>query len=301
MPAEGGCDAPSHSGAALLFAGGDGAHRVAASEVEMSQNHARGERAKLEVCGVAKRFPAAGAAAGGPWVEALAGVSMSVAEHEFVTLLGPSGCGKSTLCNIVAGLFRPDAGTVRLDGALIDGTRGRVAYMQQKDLLLPWRTVLGNATLGLEVQGVDRAVARAEARDLLREFGLEGFEAAYPAALSGGMRQRVALVRTLLCRREMLVLDEPFGALDAMTRAAMQEYLLRLRSEFHRTVLFITHDVEEAVLLSDRIYVLTDRPGRVRAVRRAPEPGPRRATDPEVVRLKAEILDLLRGVPAGAD
>ncbi len=262
-------------------------------------------RAKLEVNGVVKRFRAPGTddrtsgAARGASVEALAGVSLHVAEREFVTLLGPSGCGKSTLCNIVAGLFPPDEGTVLLDGTPLGGTRGRVAYMQQKDLLLPWRTVLDNATLGLEVHGVDRAIARAEARELLQVFGLNGFGHAYPAALSGGMRQRVALVRTLLCRREMLVLDEPFGALDAMTRTAMRDYLLRLRSEFRRTVLFITHDVEEAVLLSDRIYVLTERPGRVRAVLPVAAPAPRQPTDEGVVRLKAEILELLRASPAG--
>ena len=263
--------------------------------------------AKLEVEGVVKRFPAAEGAGGdrvsagarGGWVEALGGVSLHVEEREFVTLLGPSGCGKSTLCNIVAGLFSADEGTVRLDGARLDGTRGRVAYMQQKDLLLPWRTVLHNATLGLEVQGVRGPAARAEALELLRTFGLDGFERAYPSALSGGMRQRVALVRTLLCRREMLVLDEPFGALDAMTRSAMQDYLLRLRGEFRRTVLFITHDVEEAVLLSDRIYVLTGRPGRVRATLPIAVPRPRRPVDEGVVRLKAEILDVLRAEPAG--
>jgi ABC-type nitrate/sulfonate/bicarbonate transport system ATPase subunit len=153
--------------------------------------------------------------------------------------------------------------------------------------------VLDNAILGLEIQGAPRAAAREEARAMLRRFGLEGFERAYPATLSGGMRQRVALVRTLLCRRDLLVLDEPFGALDAMTRAAMQGYLLRLREEFGRTVLFITHDVEEAVLLSDRVYVMAARPGRIRAERRLDLPRPRRATDPGIVAEKAAILGLL--------
>ena len=252
---------------------------------------------KLRLEGVVKRFPAS---ARGAWVEALAGVSLNVEEREFVTLLGPSGCGKSTVCNIAAGLVRPDAGRVAIDGAPQARAGAGVAYMQQKDLLLPWRTVVDNAALGLEVQGVGRAESRAEALRWLDAFGLGGFERAYPAALSGGMRQRVALVRTLLCRRDLLVLDEPFGALDAMTRATMQQYLLRLRDEYHRTVLFITHDVEESVVLSDRIYVMTARPGRVRAELTVPLPRPRRAVDPDVVELKAQILAWLQPELLGA-
>jgi ABC-type nitrate/sulfonate/bicarbonate transport system ATPase subunit len=257
--------------------------------------------AALEIRDLHKRFRR-----NGEWLEVLAGVSLHVGPHQFVTLLGPSGCGKSTVCNIVAGLVRPDGGTVTIldgagtpDGAAQGPPAGRVAYMQQKDLLLPWRTVLDNAILGLEIQGARRAAAREEARAMLRRFGLEGFERAYPATLSGGMRQRVALVRTLLCRRDLLVLDEPFGALDAMTRTAMQGYLLRLREEFGRTVLFITHDVEEAVLLSDRIYVMAARPGRIRAERALEMPRPRRATEAAVVAEKAAILDLLHEETAG--
>ena len=256
---------------------------------------------KLRLDHIVKRFSTAASPRGGaPSVDALAEVSLRVDEHEFVTLVGPSGCGKSTVCNIVAGLVRADEGTVTIDGAPPGATGGHVAYMQQKDLLLPWRTVLDNAALGLEVQGVPRAEARAEAFRWLGIFGLEGFERAYPATLSGGMRQRVALVRTLLCRRDLLVLDEPFGALDAMTRATMQEYLLRLREEFGRTVLFITHDVEEAVLLSDRIYVMTARPGRVRAELAVSLDRPRRTTDAGVVEIKAQILAWLQPELVGA-
>jgi NitT/TauT family transport system ATP-binding protein len=261
--------------------------------------------AALEIHDLRKRFRH-----DGEWLDVLAGVSLGVGPQEFVTLLGPSGCGKSTICNVVAGLVRPDAGTVTISPGVAaaagppGGGRstgpGRVAYMQQKDLLLPWRTVLDNAILGLEIQGTPRAAARDEARAMLRRFGLEGFERAYPATLSGGMRQRVALVRTLLCRRDLLVLDEPFGALDAMTRAAMQGYLLRLREEFGRTVLFITHDVEEAVLLSDRIYVMAARPGRIRVERRLDLPRPRHATDAGVVAEKAVILELLHAEMAEA-
>ncbi len=260
----------------------------------------------LEIDGLEKRFPlvSAGRRREG-WLEVLHDVSLTVGHREFVSLLGPSGCGKSTVCNIVAGLVPPDGGVLRLDGEPL-GTaqgargphpaesRGRVAYMQQKDLLLPWRTVLDNAILGMEIQGVPRPEAWAEARGMLQRFGLGGFEQTYPALLSGGMRQRVALVRTLLCRRDLLVLDEPFGALDAMTRAAMQGYLLRLRDEFARTVLFITHDVEEAVLLSDRIYVLTARPGQVRAEVAVDLPRPRRAADDGVVRTKARLMEVLQ-------
>jgi NitT/TauT family transport system ATP-binding protein len=250
---------------------------------------------QLRITGLWKRFRHDGG-----WLDVLENVDLAVGRREFVTLLGPSGCGKSTLCNIVAGLIPPDRGAILLDGEPLGPARGRVAYMQQKDLLLPWRTVIDNAILGMEIQGVSRPAARAEARQMLRRFGLEGFERTYPARLSGGMRQRVALVRTLLCRRDLLVLDEPFGALDAMTRSAMQGYLLRLQAEFGRTVLFITHDVEEAVLLSDRIYVLTARPGRNRAEVTLDLPRPRHPTDEGVVREKGRLLGLLQAEMAGA-
>lgn len=243
----------------------------------------------LQVTGLWKRFRH-----NGGWLDVLEDVDLDVGRREFVSLLGPSGSGKSTLCNIVAGLFPPDHGAILLDGEPLGGARGRVAYMQQKDLLLPWRTVIDNAVLGMEIQGIPVPPARSEARDMLRRFGLEEFERSYPALLSGGMRQRVALVRTLLCRRDLLVLDEPFGALDAMTRSAMQGYLLRLAGEFGRTVLFVTHDVEEAVLLSDRIYVFTARPGRIRAQVTLDLPRPRRPTDEGVVREKGRLLDLLQ-------
>ena len=250
---------------------------------------------RLEIVDLSKRFRQ-----NGDWLTVLSHVALRVAAREFVSLLGPSGCGKSTLCNIAAGLIPADTGEIFLDGAPLRGERGRVAYMQQKDLLLPWRRVMDNAVLGLEVQGTPRAEAREDARNLLRRFGLERFEHAYPARLSGGMRQRVALVRTLLCRKDLLLLDEPFGALDAMTRTAMQGYLLRLAAEFGRTILFITHDVEEAVLLSDRIYVMTARPGRVRAELTISLPRPRSAADERVVAEKTRLLELLQAEMAGA-
>ena len=196
----------------------------------------------------------------------LAGISLSARENEFVAIVGPSGCGKSTLFNVAAGLVLPESGSVRLNGVDIAGSPGHVAYMMQKDLLLAWRTIADNVTLGPELAGKPRSSYRDRALDLMRRFGLEGFEHFYPSALSGGMRQRAALMRTILCDKSLLLLDEPFGALDALTRAAMQEWLLDIWHDFRRTVLFITHDPEEAVFLADRIYVLTSRPARVKGI-----------------------------------
>ena len=202
----------------------------------------------------------------GKAVDALAKVDITLQPKDFVSLIGPSGCGKSTLFNIIAGLLLPDQGEVKLDGADIVGRPGSVAYMMQRDLLLPWRTVLENVTLAPEIAGKPMAQVRAEARALLRRFGLEGFENAYPAALSGGMRQRAALLRTILCERPVILLDEPFGALDALTRATMHEWLLGIQREFQRTIILITHDPDEAVFLSHRVYVATQRPMRIAGV-----------------------------------
>jgi ABC-type nitrate/sulfonate/bicarbonate transport system ATPase subunit len=202
----------------------------------------------------------------GKAVEALAKVDIALQPNDFVSLIGPSGCGKSTLFNVIAGLLIPDTGEVKLDGVDIIGQPGNVAYMMQRDLLLPWRTVLENVTLAPEIAGKSMVQARSEARSLLRRFGLEGFENAYPAALSGGMRQRAALLRTILCERPVILLDEPFGALDALTRSAMHEWLLGIQREFHRTMILITHDPDEAVYLSHRVYVATYRPMRIAGV-----------------------------------
>lgn len=241
---------------------------------------------KLQVVGVAKTF----ATAEGP-LEVLRDVSLNVPAGGFVSLIGPSGCGKSTLFNCIAGLETPDRGALVLDGQAVPDCRGAVAYMQQKDLLLPWRRNVDNATLGPELRGVRRRTARAEAAALFQRFGLAGFERAYPAQVSGGMRQRVALIRTLLFARDLLLLDEPFGALDAMTRAIMQGLLLEAWREFGKTVLFITHDIEEALLLSDTVYVVTARPATVKAEVAVPLPRPRLAADPALVALKGTLLD----------
>jgi ABC-type nitrate/sulfonate/bicarbonate transport system ATPase subunit len=249
----------------------------------------------LEVRELRRTFPGAGRP-----LPVLDGVELTAAAGEFVTLIGPSGCGKSTLFTILAGLDEPDGGTVALGagGGARAGRLGRVAYMPQQDLLLPWRTVLDNAILPLEVRGVPRRQARREALALFPEFGLAGFERAYPAALSGGMRQRAAFLRTTLAGGALLLLDEPFGALDALTRARMQEWLLAVWARRPRTTLFITHDVEEALFLADRVYVMTPRPGRVALELPVALPRPRDpavVTTPAFVRLKATLLATLRG------
>jgi NitT/TauT family transport system ATP-binding protein len=200
----------------------------------------------LALRGVARRFGA---------VTALESLDLSVREGEVLALVGPSGCGKSTLLEIVAGLQRPDEGTVTVAGA--------AAYMPQRDLLLPWRDALANAALALESAGVPRREARRRAAPLFERLGLGRFETALPHELSGGMRQRVAFLRTLLSGRPVLLLDEPFGALDAITRASMQEWLAAALEAEPRTVLLVTHDVTEALLLADRVAVVSPRPGRV--------------------------------------
>ena len=224
----------------------------------------------------------------------LDGLNFSVDDGQFVALLGPSGCGKSTLFNIVSGLLVPDTGEIYLNDERIYGNTGDFAYMQQKDLLLPWRTVLRNVLIGPEIHDEPLNTAKVEARQRLAQLGLSGFENSYPMQLSGGMRQRVALVRTLLFRKEILLLDEPFGALDAMTRTVMQSILLDIWSESRQTVLLITHDVEEALLLADKIYVLTARPATLKAEVPVPLPRPRNITDASLIRLKKELLTLLQ-------
>ncbi|MHB1133945.1 MAG: ABC transporter ATP-binding protein, partial [Chloroflexota bacterium] len=226
-------------------------------------------------------------------VKALAGVDLFVREGEFVTLIGPSGCGKSTLFHIIAGLLEPDAGSVAFDGQVAGHRAGRVAYMMQKDLLLPWRRLLDNVVLAQEIAGVSRAAAQAEARALLALFNLEGFERAYPAELSGGMRQRAALLRTFLGHRDLMLLDEPFGALDALTRLALRNWLVGVWERFRPAILFITHDVEEAVFLSDRVYVMTRRPGRISeevAIPLSRPRGPRVVNSGEFMRLREHLL-----------
>jgi ABC-type nitrate/sulfonate/bicarbonate transport system ATPase subunit len=227
---------------------------------------------------------------------ALDHVSLSVPMGSFVSLIGPSGCGKSTIFNVVAGLQEPSEGRVLIDGIDATGTIGRVGYMLQKDLLLPWRTLTDNIILGMEIQGVPLAEARARALPLLRRYGLTGFENAYPTALSGGMRQRAALLRTLLFDTDVILLDEPFGALDAQTKLRMQEWLLQLWGDFGKTVVFVTHDVEESIFLSDEVHVMGTRPGRIIETIPVALPRPRVrtcTTTPEFMALKERCLALL--------
>jgi ABC-type nitrate/sulfonate/bicarbonate transport system ATPase subunit len=228
--------------------------------------------------------------------EVLAGVDLTVNEGEFVSIIGPSGCGKSTLLNIIAGLDQPDSGIVELSGAT-DKRLGQTGYMQQKDLLLPWRTVLDNTILGLELRGVPRKQAREQALQYTEEFGLKGFENHYPYALSGGMRQRAAFLRTMLMDQDVILLDEPFGALDALTRIQMQEWLLQLWESLNKTIVLITHDVDEALLLSDRVYLMTARPGRATLALDVTLPRPRHydmVTGPDFSALKARLMEPLR-------
>jgi ABC-type nitrate/sulfonate/bicarbonate transport system ATPase subunit len=215
---------------------------------------------------------------------------LRVEPGETVAVLGPSGCGKSTVLEILAGLQEPDEGTVV-------GGGDSCALMPQSDLLLPWRDTLGNAGLALECAGYSKAEARRMAEPLAKRFGLEDFECAYPRALSGGMRQRVAFLRTLLAGRPALLLDEPFGALDSITRASMQEWLAEALAGEPRTLVLVTHDVEEALYLADRVAVMSPRPGRIVAEIEVPfeRPRPRRetVTSPEFAALKEQALEAL--------
>lgn len=228
--------------------------------------------------------------------QALAPVNLDIEAGRFVSLIGPSGCGKSTIFNIVAGLQIPSTGRVLIDGEDATGMIGRVGYMLQKDLLLPWRTVLDNIVLGMEIQGVPVAEARERALPYMRRYGLGGFEHQYPSALSGGMRQRAALLRTLLLDNDIVLLDEPFGALDAQTKAQMQEWLLKIWEDFGKTVVFVTHDVDESIYLSDEICVMGTRPGRIieRLAIPLERPRPRSVvTRPEFIEIKQYCMDML--------
>lgn len=250
--------------------------------------------AAVELGGVKRTFRGRRAA-----VAALDGLSLAARPGEALGVVGPSGCGKSTLLELVAGLQEPDAGRVLAAGAA--DARGRLAacaYMPQRDLLLPWRDALGNAALALESAGVARAEARRRAAPLFERFGLADFERSLPAELSGGMRQRVAFLRTLLAGRPVLLLDEPFAALDSITRHSLQEWLGGALAAEPRTVLLVTHNVEEALYLCDRVAVLSPRPGRVVAeldVAGVGHPRPRRdaVTDPEFARLAERALEAL--------
>lgn len=209
-------------------------------------------------------------------LEALDRVSFQVRAGEFLGIIGPSGCGKSTLLRVLGGLIKPTSGRVYLDGKLLTAPRRQIGFVFQKANLLPWRTVLRNVTLPLEIQGVDAIQARRQAEELLQLVGLEGFEDAYPHELSGGMEQRVAIARALIHDPAILLLDEPFGALDALTRENMNLELLRIWEAKRKTVVMVTHSIQEAIFLADRILVMSSRPGRIEATVPVSLPRPRR-------------------------
>jgi ABC-type nitrate/sulfonate/bicarbonate transport system ATPase subunit len=260
---------------------------------------ATGSEPLLDVRSVSLRYRDAG----GGRLEVLCDVSLHVGTGEFVALIGPSGSGKTTLLSLIAGLEEPTAGEIALHGDTNAPRLGHIGYMPQRDLLLPWRSALDNAAAGLEVRGVSRAAARERARELFQQFGLSGFERAWPATLSGGMRQRVAFARAVLAGGELLLLDEPFGALDALTRLSLQRWLAEMFATLNLTCLLVTHDLDEALLLADRVYVLTSRPGRILLERPVTTPRPRTPETlsmPEIVALKAELRSALLGSQEGA-
>jgi NitT/TauT family transport system ATP-binding protein len=249
--------------------------------------------ARLEVRGISKTFRHAGA---GP-VPVLRDISLEVADLEFLAVIGPSGCGKSTFLRILDGLIPADAGTIRLNGRPVTGTgQGRGMVFQTFDLF-PWRTALGNVEFGLEVQGLPRHERRRRARDYLELVGLSGFERAYPHQLSGGMQQRVGIARALAIRPEILLMDEPFGSLDVQTRDLLQDELLRIWEREQKTVVFVTHSIEEAIYLADRVVVFSPRPAQIDRVVDVAFPRPRREelkTTAEFLELRRQIWELLK-------
>lgn len=226
--------------------------------------------ARIAVRDLAKTFREGGRA-----VAAVDGVSFEVHAREFVALVGPSGCGKSTVLNMIGGLLAPSGGRIEIDGRSHPGVPPGVGYVFQRDTVFPWRTVARNIGLGLEYRGLPAAEREARVREAIRLAGLEGFEDAFPATLSGGMRQRVALMRTLVVEPEILLMDEPFGALDTHTKIGLHAELLRLWEGRRQTVVFVTHDLSEAITLADRVIVMTRRPGRVKVIHAVGLPRPR--------------------------
>lgn len=247
----------------------------------------------IELSEISHTFVSGSGAPGASGLKVLDQINLTIESGRFTAFIGPSGAGKSTLFNIITGLILPEKGQVFVSGEQVTGKTGHVSYMPQKDLLLPWRNVTRNATAGLEALGVPVAEAVAHAQEMLSMFGLGDFAEAFPGILSGGMRQRVALLRTVLLDKPVLALDEPFGALDALTRRQMQVWLAKLRARLGKTILFITHDIEEALFLSDEIVVLSSRPARI--LRRFPVPeGIGGIDDPLFIKTRKELLDSLK-------
>ncbi|AWB94813.1 nitrate/sulfonate/bicarbonate ABC transporter ATP-binding protein [Agromyces badenianii] len=230
-------------------------------------------------------------------VHALEGIDLTVEENEFVTLVGRSGCGKSTLLRAISGLVPPTGGRVAVAGDPVSGPRRDVSFMFQRPALLPWRSVIDNVLLPAEILKLDRRQSRVRAEELLTLAGLAGFEKKLPHELSGGMQQRVSLCRSLLQRPQVLLMDEPFSALDALTRAELSNELQRIVADESTTIVFVTHSIDEAVLLADRVVVMTPRPGRIREIVKVDIPRPRTlgqgAHIEDVARISARLHDLL--------
>lgn len=229
----------------------------------------------------------------GSEIVALAGVDLTIHEGEFLCLLGPSGCGKSTLLKLAAGLIPPSGGSIRINGRPVTGPGPDRAVVFQDYALFPWMTVRENAEFGLAARGLDPARRRAISSELLRVVGLPDFAEKYPHHLSGGMKQRVSIARALAVEPVLLLMDEPFGALDAQTRYVMQQELLRIWHAYKKTVLFVTHSIEEALFLGDRVLLMTARPGRIKAEIHVDPVRPRDLAGPELIRLRKQALDLL--------
>lgn len=223
-------------------------------------------------------------------------INLSVFPGEFISLIGSSGCGKTTLFNIISGVDEQTSGTISLDGNIISSRRGKFGYMLQEPLLLPWRTVAENLILGLDIRKVPKKIALKKARLLLQQFDLEDFSNQLPSVLSGGMQQRVALLRTILFNESFLLLDEPFGALDQITRTTLQFWLMKVLKKVKITTLFITHDIQEAILLSDRIIVLSNRPAGIQKIITVLLPHPRQLaqiTSPQFIKIEKELFSIL--------
>jgi NitT/TauT family transport system ATP-binding protein len=224
----------------------------------------------LSVEGVSKEYHVRGKK-----VLALDSIDLVVAQGEFVTVVGPSGCGKSTLLNLIVGLLRSSSGRILFRGDPINGICTKIGYVTQKDNLLPWRTLIENVEIALEIRGIENSVRRQRARELIGQVGLSGFEDHYPHELSGGMRQRANIIRTLIYDPELILMDEPFGPLDAQTRIVLQDQLLKLWLASRKTIVFITHDLIEAITLADRVVLMTSRPGRIKSIENVTIPRPR--------------------------
>lgn len=242
---------------------------------------------KLDICAIKKDFEE---------TAVLSDISLNLKDREFVSILGPSGSGKSTLFNIISGLISPDTGKVMIEGEDYTGKTGRVSYMYQKDLLLPWKKIIDNVAIPLVIKGMSKEKARERAEKYFELFGIDGFQHKYPFQLSGGMRQRAALMRTYMFSTDIILLDEPFGGLDAITRSKMHYWLMDILNTLDVSILFITHDIEEAILLSDRIYILSDRPAKIKEELDIKLPRPRNreiTTSVEFNNIKKHIIEKL--------